>query len=427
MDKRSQSSDNNEGPFLPKGSALKTSEHGNKETVQLPLSSNDGESQPTSNVMAKGLHRKKKRLAKRRRSVSKHRKSHREHSQSEDDVKCSSKHSSSSNMPKGRKTRSRNMKEKQAALTEEGREGPLGRRAADDTANVTRERESKCKSLSETRQAHWLPQQLVGNSSTALDRGYQDRIEGAARLEEDAPAIRDSDQQTPNVRDKCATSSSAGISVDCLNGKPSFQEQMPQSSKSKEACLPPTQLPQRDGDGRQDGRKPVHVHGLENAAGSLWQPPVAGTTGYNRFEGGQVHTICFPVALVATLVALALLTALFFVLATRRDGGPGPKAFEGGIFSRSQLKHLCSAEACRRAVDALVDSMLKRDDSSSCAQFGKQACGGWTKHNTRRPSFEEEVLEQSIQRLHTSLMEMSKSGNETTGDTTESNMAIFYK
>ncbi|KAH8027497.1 hypothetical protein HPB51_007030 [Rhipicephalus microplus] len=225
--------------------------------------------------MAKGLHRKKKRLAKRRRSVSKHRKSHREHSQSEDDVKCSSKHSSSSNAPKGQKTRSRsrNMKEKQAALTEEGREGPLGRRAADDTANVTRERESKCKSLSETCQAHWLPQELVGNSSTALDSGYQDRIEGAARLEEDAPAIRDSDQQTPNVRDKCATSSSAGISDDCLNGKPSFQEQMPQSSKSKEACLPPTQLPQRDGDRRQDGLKPVHVHGLENAAESRVLPP----------------------------------------------------------------------------------------------------------------------------------------------------------
>ncbi|KAL1475927.1 hypothetical protein MTO96_036926 [Rhipicephalus appendiculatus] len=86
----------------------------------------------------------------------------------------------------------------------------------------------------------------------------------------------------------------------------------------------------------------------------------------------------------------------------------GPKAFEGGITSRSQLKRLCSAEACRRAVDALVDNMLEWDDSSSCAEFGKQACGGWTKLIARRLSFEEEALEQSIERLHTAMLRMSQ-------------------
>ncbi|KAL1484445.1 hypothetical protein MTO96_032583 [Rhipicephalus appendiculatus] len=168
------------------------------------------------------------------------------------------------------------------------------------------------------------------------------------------------------------------------------------------------------------------VHAVR-AKSSLWQPNAARTTNHARFEGDQARPLAFPIAVVATLVTLTLLAALYALLATRRDAGRGPKAFEGGITSRSQLKRLCSAEACRRAVDALVDNMLEWDDSSSCAEFGKQACGGWTKLIARRLSFEEEALEQSIERLHTAMLRMSKSGNGTAGGTQESNMAIFYK
>ncbi|KAL1484443.1 hypothetical protein MTO96_032581 [Rhipicephalus appendiculatus] len=152
-------------------------------------------------------------------------------------------------------------------MAEKGQEGSQGRGAADITGKVPQAAEKKGASMSETRQDESPSQETLRKSSTALDSGYQDRTEDAARLEEDAPAARDSAQQIPDVREKCLASSSAGMPADDLIPKPSFQKQARQGSKSAEARLPSAQLPKRDGDGRQDGQKPVHVHGLENAAG----------------------------------------------------------------------------------------------------------------------------------------------------------------